>query len=87
MKDKKARQFYESLTLEFYFKGQTIQEAGSEEKAFYILYRGSIEEYNHIYVREHNKWPMPNRRWEVRAVYNSYNQNKLMKRFDFFGDE
>jgi len=30
---------------------------------------------------------MPNRRWEVRAVYNSYNQNKVMKRYDFFGDE
>lgn len=44
-------------------------------------------EENHIYVREHNKWPLPHRRWEVRAVYNSFNQNKLLRPFSFFGDE
>jgi signal-transduction protein with cAMP-binding, CBS, and nucleotidyltransferase domain len=87
MKDKKAHQFYENCTVECYFQGQVIQEAGSEEKAFYLMFKGDLEEENHIYVREHNKWPLPNRRWEVRAVYNSYNQNKHLKRFNFFGDE
>ena len=87
IKDKKARNFYESLKVECYFKGQMVQDAGSDEKALYIIYRGCLEEENHIYVREHNKWPMPHRRWEVRAVYNSYHQNKVVKRHEFFGDE
>ena len=86
IKDKKAEQFYENLSLECYFKGQVIEEAGSDRKAFYLLYKGSLEEENHIYVREHNKWPMPHKRWEVRAVYNSYHQNRSVNRFDFFGD-
>ena len=30
---------------------------------------------------------MPHRRWEIRAVYNSYHQNKRIRKFDFFGDE
>lgn len=30
---------------------------------------------------------MPNRRWEVRAVYNSFQQHSAIEKFDFFGDE
>ena len=48
MKDKKAHQFYENCTVECYFQGQVIQEAGSEEKAFYLMFKGDLEEENHI---------------------------------------
>jgi hypothetical protein len=54
---------------------------------FYLVFRGELEEENHIYIREHNKWPLPHRKWEVRAVYNSYHKSNRMRRFDFFGDE
>lgn len=30
---------------------------------------------------------MPNHKWEVRAVYNSFHKNNILKQFDFFGDE
>lgn len=87
IKDKKARNFYNDLEMEFYFKDETIEEAGAEVNKFYILFRGDVVEENHIYVREHNKWPLPNRKWEVRAVYNSYHKNNTMPQFSFFGDE
>lgn len=72
IKEKRARQFYEGLTPEFYFKNEQICEAGQEPDKFYLHFKGQVLEQNHIYIREHNKWPLPNRRWEVRAVYNSY---------------
>lgn len=43
LKDRKAHQFYENLAVECYFQGQVIQEAGSDEKAFYLVYKGDIE--------------------------------------------
>ena len=30
---------------------------------------------------------MPNKRWEVRAVYNSFQNEGKLKQFNFFGDE
>ena len=60
------------MKLEFYFKGETITEAGDMPEKFYLIFKGEILEKNHIYIREHNKWPLPYRRWEVRAVYNSF---------------
>jgi hypothetical protein len=38
-------------------------------------------------VKEHNKWPLSNNKWEVRAVYNSYNQSGTLKEYKFFADE
>jgi hypothetical protein len=54
---------------------------------FYLIFRGEVTQENHIYIREHNKWPLPARKWEVRAVYNSYHKENKIKRFGFFGDE
>jgi hypothetical protein len=87
IKDKKARSFYSECQLKFYFKGQVVEEAGGEVGFFYLVFRGELEEENHIYIREHNKWPLPHRKWEVRAVYNSYHKSNKMHQFDFFGDE
>lgn len=64
-----------------------MEEAGGSVGHFYLVFRGEVEEENHIYIREHNKWPLPHRKWEVRAVYNSYHKSNRMRRFDFFGDE
>lgn len=63
IKDKKARTFYNDCAIKFYFDGQTIAEAGEEVKFFYIIFRGKVQEENHIYIREHNKWPLPARKW------------------------
>lgn len=52
-----------------------------------MIYRGAAVEESNIYIREHNKWPLPARKWEVRAVYNSYHKRNRLARFDFFGDE
>lgn len=38
-------------------------------------------------MREHNKWPLEGRRWEVRAVYNSFENAGMIKEYSFFGDE
>ena len=53
----------------------------------YIVFRGEVSEQSHIYLREHNKWPLPHNRWEVRAVYNSFNKNRVLGPYAFFGDE
>lgn len=87
LKDRKARNFFDLLRPEFYFKGEHICDAGELPKKFYIIFRGEVREQNQIYIREHNKWPLPNRRWEVRAVYNSFENSDLIKSYSFFGDE
>ena len=38
-------------------------------------------------MKEHNKWPLSNSKWEVRAVYNSYNKSELIRPHRFFCDE
>jgi hypothetical protein len=42
---------------------------------------------NHIHIREHNKWPLPNGRWEIRAVYKTYESDSYLRKYDFFADE
>ena len=74
MKDKKSIPFYDSCELKFYFDGQVIAEAGTDVSHFYLIFKGTVIQENHIYIREHNKWPLPYRKWEVRAVYNSYHK-------------
>ena len=63
LKDRKAKTFFDLLLPEFYFKGEHIYDVGDEAFNFYILFRGEVIERNHIYIREYNKWPLPNRRW------------------------
>lgn len=38
-------------------------------------------------MREHNKWPLPHNRWEIRAVYKTYESDNALRKYDFFGDE
>lgn len=72
---------------EFYFKGEHICDAGEHAKKFFLHFRGEIKEKNHIYVREYNKWPVLARKWEVRAVYNSFQNSNIMAQYSFFCDE
>lgn len=48
---------------------------------------GKVQRVNHIYIRQHNKWPIEDKKWEIRAVYRSYEKHSLLKQFDFFCDE
>ena len=40
IKDKKARAFYSECKLQFFFRGQVIEEAGGEVNNFYLVFRG-----------------------------------------------
>lgn len=75
------------MKINFYFPGEVITETGEEADRLYILVKGEVREQSHIYLREHNKWPLPNHRWEVRAVYNSHHKTRTLPEHAFFGDE
>jgi signal-transduction protein with cAMP-binding, CBS, and nucleotidyltransferase domain len=40
IKDRRAKAFYNDLEVKFYFKDQTIEEAGHDVNYFYLLYKG-----------------------------------------------
>ena len=40
IKEKRAKQFYDALTPEFYFKNEQICEAGQEAEQFFLHFKG-----------------------------------------------
>ena len=63
LKDKRSKMFMKNLQIEFFFKDNPICSEGEEPEKFYILFMGKVERTNHIYVREHNKWPIEDNKW------------------------
>ena len=44
IKEKRAKQFYDALTPQFYFKNEQICEAGQQPEYFYLHFKGQVLE-------------------------------------------
>jgi len=58
-----------------------IVDANQQQSSFYIIFKGQVIEDNHIYLRDYNKWPLTDHRWQVKAIYHPHTQQRILSQF------